>query len=224
MSPSGATAGTSTPSRALPARPQPDGRPRCGWPRSELALRYHDEEWGVPLRDDRKIFEFLILDAAQAGLSWEIILRKREGFRAAFDNFDAEKVARYDERRVQRLLADPGIIRNRLKIESAIANARSFLQVQEECGSFTGYIWQFVDGKPKVNHRRSLKAVPARTAQSDVMSKALKKRGFRFVGSTICYAFMQAAGMVNDHTVACFRHAPLARQMRGWRISCSNIE
>ena len=132
--------------------PKPDGKPRCGWPRSEIALRYHDEEWGVPLRDDRKIFEFLVLDAAQAGLSWEIILRKREGFRAAFDNFDAEKVARYDARRVQKLLADPGIIRNRLKIESAIANARAFLQVQEECGSFASYIWQFVDGKP---HRES---------------------------------------------------------------------
>jgi len=189
-----------------------------------IALRYHDEEWGVPLRDDRKIFEFLVLDAAQAGLSWEIILRKREGFRAAFDDFDAEKVARYDARRVQKLLADPGIIRNRLKIESAIANARAFLQVKEECGSFASYIWQFVDGKPRVNHRRSLKAVPARTAPSDAMSKALKKRGFRFVGSTICYAFMQAAGMVNDHTVGCFRHAPLARQMRGWRIDCSTLE
>lgn len=178
----------------------------------------------MPLRDDRKIFEFLVLDAAQAGLSWEIILRKREGFRAAFDDFDAEKVARYDQRRVQKLLADPGIIRNRLKIESAITNARAFLQVQEECGSFAGYIWQFVDGEPRLNHRRSTKAIPARTAESDAMSKALKKRGFRFVGSTICYAFMQAAGMVNDHTVTCFRHATLARQMRGWRIDCSKIE
>lgn len=204
--------------------PKPDGKPRCGWPRSAIALRYHDEEWGVPLRDDRKIFEFLVLDAAQAGLSWEIILRKREGFRAAFDNFDAGKVARYDQRRVRKLLADPGIIRNRLKIESAIANARAFLQVQEECGSFASYIWQFVDGRPRVNHRRSLKAVPARTAESDAMSKALQKRGFRFVGSTICYAFMQAAGMVNDHTAGCFRHAPLARQMRVWRIDCAKIE
>jgi DNA-3-methyladenine glycosylase I len=224
MSAAEASSGASpAPATAL-AKPQPDGRSRCGWPRSELALRYHDEEWGVPLSDDRKIFEFLVLDAAQAGLSWEIILRKREGFRAAFDNFDAEKVARYDARRVQKLLADPGIIRNRLKIESAIANARAFLQVQEGCGSFASYIWQFVDGQPRVNHRRSLKAVPARTLESDAMSKALKKRGFRFVGSTICYAFMQAAGMVNDHTVGCFRHAPLARQMRGWRIGCSKIE
>jgi len=201
--------------------PQPDGLPRCGWPQSELALRYHDEEWGVPLRNDRKIFEFLVLDAAQAGLSWEIILRKREGFRAAFDGFDPSKVARYDRRRVRRLLADPGIIRNRLKIESAITNAQAFLRVQDEVGSFAGYIWQFVGGRPRVNHRRSLKQVPASTPQSDAMSRALRERGFRFVGSTICYAFMQAAGMVNDHTVHCFRHAPLARQMRGWRIRCS---
>ena len=224
---SAAVKGSRASSSAAPAgaaRPEPDGKSRCGWPRSEVALRYHDEEWGVPLRDDRKIFEFLVLDAAQAGLSWEIILRKREGFRAAFDGFDPEKVARYDARRVQRLLADPGIIRNRLKIESAISNARAFLQVQEECGSFASYIWQFVDGCPLVNHRRSLKTVPARTRESDAMSKALRARGFRFVGSTICYAFMQAAGMVNDHTVGCFRHAPLAREMRGWRIGGSNIE
>jgi DNA-3-methyladenine glycosylase I len=205
-------------------KPEPDGKPRCGWPRSAIALRYHDEEWGVPLRDDRKIFEFLVLDAAEAGLSWEIILRKREGFRAAFDDFDAEKIARYDRRRVQALLADPGIIRNRLKIESAIVNARAFLKVQEEFGSFAGYIWQFVGGQPRVNHRRSLKAIPARTPESDAMSKALRKRGFKFVGSTICYAFMQAAGMVNDHTVGCFRHAPLTREMRVWRIDCSHIE
>jgi DNA-3-methyladenine glycosylase I len=210
-----------SPSTPSSSAPKPDGKPRCGWPKSEIALRYHDLEWGVPLDDDRKLFEFVILDAAQAGLSWEIILRKREGFRAAFDNFDAEKVAHYDERRVQKLLADPGIIRNRLKIESAISNARAFLQVQEQCGSFAAYIWQFVDGKPRVNHRRSLKSIPARSAESDAMSKALKKRGFRFVGSTICYAFMQAAGMVNDHTVTCFRHAPLTRQMCGWRITCS---
>jgi len=203
---------------------QPDGLPRCGWPQSKLALRYHDREWGVPLRDDRKIFEFLILDAAQAGLSWEIILRKREGFRAAFDGFDPGKVARYDRRRVQRLLADPRIIRNRLKVEAAVANARAFLAVQEECGSFARYIWRFVGGRPRVNHRRSLREVPACTPQSDAMSQALRERGFRFVGSTICYAFMQAAGMVNDHTVHCFRHAELARRMRGWRIACSKIE
>jgi DNA-3-methyladenine glycosylase I len=224
MSPSSSGASPAAASGALPAAATPDGRSRCGWPRSELALRYHDKEWGVPLRDDRKIFEFLVLDAAQAGLSWEIILRKREGFRAAFDDFDPHKIARYDARRVRKLLADPGIIRNRLKIESAIANARAFLQVQEQCGSFASYIWQFVDGRPLVHHRRSLQAVPARTPQSDAMSKVLKKRGFKFVGSTICYAFMQAAGMVNDHTVGCFRHAPLAKQMRGWRIGCSHIE
>jgi DNA-3-methyladenine glycosylase I len=217
-------AGTPAASSAPTGRPQPDGRSRCGWPKSEIALRYHDDEWGVPLREDRKLFEFLVLDAAQAGLSWEIILRKREGFRAAFDDFDPEKVARYDQRQVQRLLADPGIIRNRLKIESALTNARAFLKVQEECGSFARYIWQFVDGQPRVNHRRSLRAVPARTPESDAMSKALRKRGFKFVGSTICYAFMQAAGMVNDHTVTCFRHAPLARQMRVWRIDCSHIQ
>jgi DNA-3-methyladenine glycosylase I len=222
MSPPAAAKPASSPD--LFSKPQPDGKSRCGWPKSVIALRYHDEEWGVPLRNDRKIFEFLVLDAAQAGLSWEIILRKREGFRAAFDGFDPEKVARYDQRRVQRLLADPGIIRNRLKIESAIANARAFLQVQEECGSFASYIWQFVEGIPRINHRRSLKAVPARTPESDAMSKALRKRGFKFVGSTICYAFMQAAGMVNDHTVDCFRHAPLARQMRVWRIDCSQIQ
>jgi DNA-3-methyladenine glycosylase I len=203
---------------------EPDGERRCGWPKSAIALAYHDEEWGVPLRDDRKIFEFLVLDAAQAGLSWEIILRKREGFRAAFDHFDAEKIARYDARKVRALLADPGIIRNRLKVESAIANARAFLKVREECGSFAGYIWQFVGGKPLVNHRRSFRVVPARTKESDAMSKALKKRGFKFVGSTICYAFMQAAGMVNDHTVECFRHAPLAREMRSWRIDCPAID
>jgi DNA-3-methyladenine glycosylase I len=203
---------------------QPHGLRRCGWLQSHLALQYHDQEWGVPLKDDRKIFEFLVLDAAQAGLSWEIILRKREGFRAAFDGFDPRKVARYDQRRVQRLLADPRIIRNRLKIESAIANARAFLAVQQEFGGFAPYIWQFVGGRPRVNHRRSLREVPARTAQSDAMSRALRQRGFRFVGSTICYAFMQAAGMVNDHTVDCFRHAELARQMRGWRIAGSKLE
>jgi DNA-3-methyladenine glycosylase I len=205
------------------ARRPSDGKSRCGWPGSELALRYHDEEWGVPLRDDRKLFEFLVLDAAQAGLSWEIILRKREGYRAAFDGFDPRKIARYDRKRVQRLLNDPNIVRNRLKIESAILNAREFLRVQEECGSFAGYIWQFVGGRPVVNRRRSLKTVPARTAESDAMSKALRARGFKFVGSTICYAFMQAAGMVNDHTVECFRYAPLAKQMKAWRIELANI-
>jgi DNA-3-methyladenine glycosylase I len=199
-------------------------RRRCAWPSSPLALRYHDREWGVPLKNDRKLFEFLVLDAAQAGLSWEIVLRKREGFREAFDGFDPEKVARYDQRRIQRLLADPGIIRNRLKIASAVTNARAFLAVQKECGSFARYIWQFVGGRPLVNHRRSLRDLPTRTAESDAMSRALRQRGFRFVGTTICHAFMQAAGMINDHTVQCFRHAELARGMRRWRIDCSKIE
>jgi DNA-3-methyladenine glycosylase I len=187
-------------------------RRRCAWPSSDISIRYHDREWGVPLKNDRKLFEFLVLDAMQAGLSWEIILRKREGFRAAFDEFDPEKIARYDKRKIQRLLADPEIVRSRLKIESTITNARAFLAVQKEYGSFARYIWQFVDGKPIVNRRRTLRGVPARTVESDAMSRALKERGFRFVGSTICYAFMQAAGMVNDHFVYCFRYAELTRR------------
>lgn len=199
-------------------------RPRCAWPSSAISIAYHDREWGVPLKDDRKLFEFLVLDAAQAGLSWEIILRKREGFRAAFDGFDPEKIARYDEKKIRELLADAGIIRNRLKIESAISNARAFLAVQEECGSFACYIWQFVGGTPKINAIRSLKQIPATSAESNAMSKALKKRGFRFVGSTICYAFMQAAGMVNDHLIGCFRHAELTERMQRWRIRCSGIQ
>jgi DNA-3-methyladenine glycosylase I len=197
---------------------------RCAWPKSDLALRYHDREWGLPLKNDRKLFEFLVLDAMQAGLSWEIILRKREGFRKALDGFDPVKIARYDKRKIKALMNDPGIVRNRLKIESSVTNARAFLAIQKEFGSFARYIWQFVDGCPIANRRRSLKAVPARTAQSDAMSRALKKRGFRFVGSTICYAFMQAAGMVNDHSADCFRHAELTRIMSRWRIRCSEIE
>jgi DNA-3-methyladenine glycosylase I len=209
-------------SATAPARART--RIRCSWPSSPISIAYHDREWGVPLKDDRKLFEFLVLDAAQAGLSWEIILRKREGFRAAFDDFDAEKIARYNDKKIKELLADPGIIRNRLKIESAINNARAFLAVQKEFGSFARYIWQFVEGKPKINARRSLKDIPATTPESDAMSKALKKRGFRFVGSTICYAFMQAAGMVNDHSIDCFRHAELARRMERWRIRTSEIQ
>jgi DNA-3-methyladenine glycosylase I len=209
-------------SATAPARART--RIRCAWPSSPISIAYHDREWGVPLKDDRKLFEFLVLDAAQAGLSWEIILRKREGFRAAFDDFNAEKIARYDDNKIKKLLADPGIIRNRLKIESAIGNARAFLAVQKECGTFARYIWQFVEGKPKINARRSLKDIPATSAESDAMSKALKKRGFRFVGSTICYAFMQAAGMVNDHSIDCFRHAELARRMQRWRIRTSEIQ
>ena len=193
--------------------PAPKSGPRrCAWPSSDISIRYHDREWGVPLRNDRKLFEFLVLDAMQAGLSWEIILRKREGFRAAFDNFDPAKVARYDARKVSELLGDAGIVRNRLKIEAAVSNARAFLEVQREFGSFARYVWGLVGGRPRVNRQRSRHRIPARTAESDALSRALKERGFRFVGSTICYAFMQAAGMVNDHTVDCFRYAELARR------------
>jgi DNA-3-methyladenine glycosylase I len=179
---------------------------RCAWPSSDLSIAYHDEEWGVPLHDDRKFFEFMVLDAAQAGLSWEIILRKRENYRKALDGFDPVKVARYDGGRIEELLLNPGIVRNRLKIASAVANAKAFLKVQEEFGSFDAYIWRFVDGKPKVNLWRTMKQIPAQTPQSQAMSKELIKRGFRFVGPTICYAFMQAAGLVNDHLVGCHRH------------------
>jgi len=169
-------------------------------------IRYHDTEWGVPLHDDRRLFEFLVLDAFQAGLSWAIVLKKREAFRRAFDDFDPRRVAKYDDRRVKALLADAGIIRNRVKIEATIANARAFLAVQREFGSFDHFIWQFTRGRTKKNRWRTLKQLPARSAESDAMSKDLKERGFRFVGSTICYAFMQAAGMVNDHLLGCFRY------------------
>jgi DNA-3-methyladenine glycosylase I len=182
---------------------------RCSWASNELSILYHDREWGVPQHDDRVQFEFLILEGAQAGLSWDTILRKRENYRAAFDGFDAKKIARYDRRKTDRLLRDEGIIRNRLKITSAVRNAKAFLALQKEFGSFDRYIWQFVQGKPVVNARRLGKGIPARTAQSDAMSKDLKKRGFNFVGSTICYAFMQATGMVNDHAVECFRYPQL---------------
>lgn len=177
---------------------------RCAWASNELSIRYHDEEWGVPVHDDRTLFEFLILEGAQAGLSWNTILNKRDNYRRAFDGFDPQRVARYDQRKVKQLLADAGIVRNKLKIAAAIENAKAFLRVQEEFGSFDRYIWQFVGGKPRVNKWRSLRQLPARTAESDAMSKDLQRRGFKFVGSTICYAFMQAVGMVNDHTVDCF--------------------
>lgn len=170
---------------------------------------YHDREWGVPVHNDRRLFEFLILEGAQAGLSWETVLKKRPAYRKAFDNFNAKKIARYTRSKTKRLLGNPGIIRNRLKIKAAIQNARAFLAVQQEFGSFNRYIWQFVGGKPKKNSWRSLKQLPARTAESDAMSRGLKKRGFTFVGSTICYAFMQAVGMVNDHMVHCFRYPSL---------------
>lgn len=172
-------------------------------------IRYHDEEWGVPVHDDRTLFEFLILEGAQAGLSWSTILNKRENYRRAFDRFDVKRIAGYDRRKVKQLLADAGIVRNKLKIAAAIENAKAFLQVQKEFGSFDRYIWQFVGGKPKVNARKSMKQVPARTTESDAMSKDLQRRGFRFVGSTICYAFMQAVGMVNDHSLDCFRYQEL---------------
>ncbi|MDB6068686.1 MAG: 3-methyladenine glycosylase [Pedosphaera sp.] len=179
---------------------------RCFWAKNELSIPYHDEEWGVPVHDDRTWFEFLILEGAQAGLSWDTILKKRERYRAVLDQFDAAKVARYGEKKVAELLADPGIVRNRLKIASTIGNAKAFLAVQKEFGSFNAYIWQFTGGKPLVNKRRAADGLPARTAESDAMSKDLLKRGFKFVGSTICYAMMQATGMVNDHTVDCFRY------------------
>ena len=184
---------------------------RCGWARSEPNITYHDTEWGVPLHDDRGLFEFLILEGAQAGLSWETILKKRDNYREAFDGFDAARVARYTPKKVERLMGNAGIVRNLLKIESAITNAKAFLAVQKEAGSFDAYIWRFVDGAPRVNKVRGMGDVPASTPQSDAMSKDLKKRGFRFVGTTICYAFMQATGMVNDHAVDCFRYRQVAQ-------------
>jgi DNA-3-methyladenine glycosylase I len=179
---------------------------RCDWAKNDLAVAYHDAEWGVPQHDDQKLFEFLILEGAQAGLSWDTILRKRENYRAAFDNFEVEKVAGYDASKCAELLQNEGIIRNRLKIASAVQNAQKFLQVKEEVGSFDAYIWQFVDGKPIVNRWENIGQVPAKTVVSDRLSKDLKKRGFNFVGSTIIYAFMQACGLVNDHLISCFRY------------------
>jgi DNA-3-methyladenine glycosylase I len=179
---------------------------RCSWAKGERYIQYHDEEWGVPVHDDRRLFEFLILEGAQAGLSWSTILNKRENYRRAFDGFDPRRVARYQPAKIKALLADPGVVRNKLKIASAIGNAKAFLRVQEEFGTFDRYIWQFVGGEPLINKRKSLREVPARTPESDAMSKDLQRRGFKFVGSTICYAFMQAVGMVNDHVVDCFRY------------------
>jgi len=185
---------------------------RCAWSGTDpLYVAYHDEEWGVPVHDDRVLFEFLVLEGAQAGLSWITILRKREAYRRAFDRFDPEKVARYDKRKVTALLADAGIVRNRAKIESAIRNAKAFLEVREEFGSFDAYQWRFVEGRPIPNRWRTMREVPAQTVQSDAMSKDLKSRGFSFVGSTILYAHMQAVGMVNDHVIDCFRHREVAR-------------
>ena len=192
----------------------PDARPRCGWSYAGMSpeyVAYHDEEWGVPVRDDRKLFEFLVLEGAQAGLSWSTILRKRAGYREAFADFDPERVARFDARKVERLMRFDGIVRNRLKIQSAINNARRFLEVQEELGSFADYSWSFVRGRPIVNRWKDMKQVPATSPESDAFSQDLRKRGFKFVGSTIMYAHMQATGMVNDHVVGCFRYREVAR-------------
>jgi DNA-3-methyladenine glycosylase I len=187
-----------------------DGRIRCGWAGSDPLYRaYHDQEWGVPLRDDRRLFEMLVLEEFQAGLSWITILRKRENFRRAFDEFDPESIAAYGPDKIGALLADPGIVRNRAKIEGAILSARGFLELMAEPGGFSGFLWQFVGGEPIVNRRRAMSEVPAETAEARAMSKALKARGFKFCGPTICYAFMQATGMVDDHLVDCFRHSSL---------------
>ena len=179
--------------------------PRCPWAKNDLSIRYHDDEWGVPQHDDRVLFEFLILEGAQAGLSWDTILKKRERYRKVFAGFDPKKVAKFDAKKKATLMLDAGIVRNRLKIESSISNAKAFLNVQQEFGSFDRYLWQFVGGEPMMNKRKSMKDVPARSAESDALSKDLKKRGFRFVGTTIMYAYMQAMGMVNDHLVTCER-------------------
>lgn len=190
----------------VPISGNPDNVTRCSWASDPLSIAYHDAEWGVPLHDDRGLFEFLLLEGAQAGLSWVTILRKRQAYRTAFDNFEARQIAGYDDARIAELLANPGIVRNRLKINGAVRNAKAFLAVQNEFGSFEKYIWQFTGGRSLINGWTSYEQVPARTAESDAMSKDLQKRGFTFVGSTICYAFMQATGMVNDHTVDCFRY------------------
>jgi DNA-3-methyladenine glycosylase I len=193
---------------------------RCAWPTTDpLLLRYHDEEWGVPVHDDRRHFEFLMLEGAQAGLSWLTILKKRENYRRAFAGFDPARVARFDARKVKALLRDAGIVRNRLKIESAVSNARAFLAVQREFGSFDAYVWRFVGGRPIVNRWRTIAQLPARSAESDALSADLKRRGFRFVGSTIVYAHMQATGLVNDHVVGCYRHRELARLRVGGHAS-----
>jgi DNA-3-methyladenine glycosylase I len=186
---------------------------RCQWAKTELSIAYHDQEWGVPVHDDRKLFEFLVLEGAQAGLSWETILQKRENYRAAFDNFDPRKVAKYDQRKIKKLLSDAGIVRNRLKINSAIQNARAFLEIQKEFGSFDAYVWRFVKGRP-IKRKRGA-AVLARTHESDALSGDLSRRGLKFVGSTICYAFMQAVGMVNDHDSGCFRYNQVTKVSPG---------
>lgn len=193
----------------MAGHPSEDGLTRCAWVSSLVSYPYHDREWGVPVHDDRTLFEMLLLEGAQAGLSWETILKKRDGYRRAFDNFDASLIAAYDQAKIDMLLQDAGIIRNRLKIHAAIQNARSFLAVQDVSGSFDAYLWGFIGGAPRINSWRSMDEVPAHTAESDAMSKDLKYRGFKFVGSTICYALMQSVGMVNDHTTNCFRYAQI---------------
>ena len=196
---------------------------RCDWARNDLAIAYHDREWGVPCHDDRVLFEFLVLEGAQAGLSWDTILKKRENYRAAFDGFDPQKIARYNQRRLDSLMRNSGIVRNRLKIASVVNNAKAFLELQNEFGSFDCYVWQFVGGKPRMNARKLFGEVPARTMESDLMSKDLKKRGFTFVGSTICYAFMQAVGMVNDHIMTCFRYREVNSTLLGVSVEISKI-
>lgn len=193
---------------------------RCAWAEggNDRYIEYHDREWGVPVADDRTQFEFLVLEGAQAGLSWSTILNKRDGYRKNFADFDAEKVARFTKRRIDRMLEDPGIVRNRQKVESAVSNARAFLEVREEFGSFSNYVWRFVDGRPIRNRFRSMADIPATSPESDALSKDLKSRGFRFVGSTIVYAHMQATGMVNDHVVSCFRHRPCAQLGRAFSV------
>lgn len=196
-----------------PAREPTEPR-RCGWARTSLSIAYHDAEWGVPVHDDRILFEFLTLEGAQAGLSWETILRKRAAYRDAFAGFDPAAVARFSPARLERLLRNPGIVRNKLKIVSTVGNAKAFLKVQKEFGSFDAYVWRFVGGEPRVNNWRGLEQLPARTPESDALSRDLLARGFKFVGSTICYAFMQATGLVNDHTTECFRYRPASRRTR----------
>jgi DNA-3-methyladenine glycosylase I len=199
---------------ARQARTVVDHKVRCSWARTPLGIAYHDLEWGLPVHDDRTLFEFLTLEGAQAGLSWETILKKRQAYREAFLGFDPARVARFTPARVERLLANPGIVRNRLKIESAVRNSRAFLAVQQEFGSFDSYVWSFVAGIPRANRWRTLRQVPARTQESDALSRDLLGRGFKFVGPTICYAFMQAVGMVNDHTTDCFRYERVGRRPR----------
>src|SRR5258708_6229441 len=196
------------PSAEMKDRPQ-NKIIRCDWARNDLAILYHDLEWGVPQHDDRVLFEFLVLEGAQAGLSWDTILRKRDNYRTAFDDFDAQKISRYSQRKMDSLMRNEGIVRNRLKISSVVKNAKAFLEAQKEFGSFDRYLWQFVGGKPRVNSWKTLNQLPSSTTESDAMSKDMKKRGFTFVGSTICYALMQAVGMVNDHVVTCFRYGEI---------------